>query len=121
VVDGDPLAQQLLDIAIRDSVPEIPADRQRDHLWREPEPGKCRPVNARTGGSRSTHPPSFLSPPDSHRPGSTNGTDPEYVDWYNNHRLHSLLNNLTPEEYEQAYSASPTGPPPGDAANEKTA
>jgi len=45
----------------------------------------------------------------------------EYVDWYNNHRLHSLLNNLTPEEYEQAYYASPTGPPPGDAANKKTA
>lgn len=34
-----------------------------------------------------------------------------YVDWYNNHRLHSLLNNLTPEEHEQAYYASPTGPP----------
>jgi putative transposase len=45
----------------------------------------------------------------------------EYVDWYNNHRLHSLLNNLTPEEYEQAYYAQPAGPPPGDAANKKTA
>jgi transposase InsO family protein len=45
----------------------------------------------------------------------------EYVDWYNNHRLHSRLDNLTPEEYEQAYYAPPTGPPPGDAANKKTA
>src|SRR5829696_10366960 len=36
----------------------------------------------------------------------------EYVDWYNNHRLHSRLDNLTPEEYEQAYYALPTGPPP---------
>lgn len=25
----------------------------------------------------------------------------EYVDWYNNHRLHSLLGNATPEEFEQ--------------------
>jgi putative transposase len=45
----------------------------------------------------------------------------EYVDWYNNRRLHSRLDNLTPEEYEQAYYAHPAGPPPGDAANKKTA
>lgn len=45
----------------------------------------------------------------------------EYADWYNNHRLHSLLDNLTPEEYEQAYYAQPAGPPSGDAANKKTA
>lgn len=45
----------------------------------------------------------------------------DYVDWYNNHRLHSSLGNHTPEEYEQAYYALPPGPPPGDAANEKTA
>ena len=45
----------------------------------------------------------------------------EYVDWYNNHRLHSLLDNRTPEEYEQAHYALPAGPPPGDAANKKTA
>jgi putative transposase len=44
-----------------------------------------------------------------------------YVHWYNNHRLHSLLNNTTPEEFEQAYYAHNTGSPPGDAANEKTA
>jgi transposase InsO family protein len=45
----------------------------------------------------------------------------DYVDWYNNRRLHSRLDNLTPEEYEQAYYAQPAGPPPGDAANKKTA
>ncbi len=44
-----------------------------------------------------------------------------YIDWYNNHRLHSLLDHVTPEEHEQAYYALPTGPPPGDAANKKTA
>jgi putative transposase len=44
-----------------------------------------------------------------------------YVDWYNNQRLHSLLGNITPEEFEQAYYAQPTGSPTGDAANEKTA
>jgi putative transposase len=45
----------------------------------------------------------------------------DYVDWYNNHRLHSRQDNLTPEEYEQAYYAPPAGPPPGDAASKKTA
>lgn len=44
----------------------------------------------------------------------------DYVDWYNNHRLHSLLDNATPEEFEQAHYAQ-TGTPTGDAANEKTA
>lgn len=45
----------------------------------------------------------------------------DYVDWYNNQRLHSLLDNSTPEEFEQAYYAHQTGSPTGDAANEKTA
>jgi putative transposase len=44
-----------------------------------------------------------------------------YVDWYNNHRLHSLLDNRTPEEHEQAYYAPATGSPSGAAANKKTA
>jgi transposase InsO family protein len=44
-----------------------------------------------------------------------------YVDWYNNHRLHSLLDLVTPEEFEQAYYPQPTGSPSGDAANKKTA
>jgi putative transposase len=45
----------------------------------------------------------------------------DYVDWYNNHRLHSLLDLVTPEEFEQAHYAQPTGSPSGDAANKKTA
>ena len=44
-----------------------------------------------------------------------------YVDWYNNHRLHSLLDNATPEEFEQSYYAHRAGSPSGAAANEKTA
>lgn len=45
----------------------------------------------------------------------------DYIDWYNNNRLHSLLDNLTPEEHEQQYYAALTGPPPGDAVIKKTA
>ena len=45
----------------------------------------------------------------------------DYVNWYNNHRLHSLLSNATPEEFEQAYYAHQTGSPTGAAANQKTA
>ena len=48
-------------------------------------------------------------------------SDHEYVDRYNNHRLHSLLDNLTPEQYQQAYYSQPAGSPTGDAANKKTA
>jgi transposase InsO family protein len=45
----------------------------------------------------------------------------DWVWWYDHERLHSALGNQTPEEYEQAYYAQPPGPPPGDAANKKTA
>jgi hypothetical protein len=41
-----------------------------------PWPRKRRPIDLGTGGSRTTHPPSFLSQPDSDRPGSTDATDP---------------------------------------------
>jgi putative transposase len=44
-----------------------------------------------------------------------------YVHWYNNDRLHSELDYLTPEEYEQLFYALPTASPSGDAANKKTA
>jgi transposase InsO family protein len=44
-----------------------------------------------------------------------------YVDWYNNHRLHSLLDLVTPEEFEQVYYAHDTGSLSDDAANKKTA
>jgi putative transposase len=45
----------------------------------------------------------------------------DYLDWYNNDRLHSLLDHTTPEEFEQSYYAHQTGSPTGDTANEKTA
>jgi putative transposase len=44
-----------------------------------------------------------------------------YVHWYNHERLHGELDYQTPEEYEQAFYAQPTGSPPGDAANKKPA
>jgi len=45
----------------------------------------------------------------------------EWVDWYNNHRLHSALGHLPPEEYEQAYYARTIGPSPEEAANKTAA
>jgi hypothetical protein len=41
-----------------------------------------------------------------------------YVDWYNNRRLHSRLDNHTPEEHEQRYYAQPAVPPPGAGQQE---
>jgi hypothetical protein len=38
VIDGDAaLSQQFFDIPVRQSIPQVPADRDRDHLGREPE------------------------------------------------------------------------------------
>ena len=37
----------------------------------------------------------------------------EWVEWYNNHRVHSQLNYIPPDEYEANYYAGPT---PGPAA-----
>ena len=45
----------------------------------------------------------------------------DYVHWYNHHRLHSELGYTSPEEHEQTYYAQPSGPPPGDAANNQAA
>ena len=44
-----------------------------------------------------------------------------YVDGTNDHRLHSLLELVTPQEFEADYYAHNTGSPSGDAANTKTA
>ncbi len=44
-----------------------------------------------------------------------------YVHWYNNDRLHSELGYHSPEEHEQAFYAALSSPPPGAAANKKTA
>jgi hypothetical protein len=57
VIDGDPaLGQQLLDVTVGKSIAQVPADRDRDHLPREPEPSKdrCR--------ARSSHRISLLRP-----------------------------------------------------------
>jgi hypothetical protein len=70
------LGQQLLDIPVGQPVTQVPADRDRNHLRWEPEPGERRPLDVWTGGSRSTHPPSFLSQRHRHRPGSKDATEP---------------------------------------------
>lgn len=44
-----------------------------------------------------------------------------YVDWYNNRRLHSLLDLTTPEEFETAYYATTTAASPDAAPNKKSA
>jgi hypothetical protein len=41
VVNGDAaLGQQFLDVPVGQAVAQVPADRDRDHLPRKPEPGK---------------------------------------------------------------------------------
>ena len=45
----------------------------------------------------------------------------QYVDWYNNSRLHSLLELVTPEEFETAYYATTTAAPTDAAPNKKPA
>ena len=61
VIDLDAaLGEEFLEIAVRQSVSEIPANGQHDHLGREPEPGECRQIR---WGQRTTspvfHPDSF--------------------------------------------------------------
>jgi len=45
----------------------------------------------------------------------------DWVNWYNNERLHSFLGNIPPEEYERNYYAQNIGAPTGDAANKTAA
>jgi putative transposase len=45
----------------------------------------------------------------------------EWVDWYNNRRLHSTLGNMPPEEYEHIYYAQNIGPLNDEAANKTAA
>ena len=44
----------------------------------------------------------------------------EWVDWFNNRRLHSVLDYVPPEEYESAYYAHIQGSP-GDTSTMKPA
>ena len=45
----------------------------------------------------------------------------EWVDWFNNRRLHSQLDYVPPEEYEAAYLRSHADVPAGDASTMKPA
>lgn len=45
----------------------------------------------------------------------------DWVDWYNNDRLHSALGNIPPEEYEAAYYDEVNVPSTGGAANKTAA
>jgi hypothetical protein len=48
--------EQLFDIAVGQAIAEIPAHRQQDHVWREPE------TNERRGSRTATNHPSTLRP-----------------------------------------------------------
>ncbi len=58
------LGQQLLDIPVGQALPQVPADRDRNHLLQEPETSKDRAV------------PGALTRPVSSRPRSANPTVP---------------------------------------------
>nr|WP_166791584.1 integrase core domain-containing protein [Cryobacterium sp. Hh38] len=45
----------------------------------------------------------------------------DWIDWYNNRRLHSSLGNMPPEEYESNYYAETNGPINIKAANKTAA
>ena len=45
----------------------------------------------------------------------------DWVDWYDNERLHGYLGNIPPEEYEQNYYDRNIGPSTGEAANKTAA
>jgi hypothetical protein len=63
VIDGDAaLGQKFLDIVVGQSVAQIPADRDRDHLTRRPEPSEHR-RRTRRRHRTSLHPPPPHSPP----------------------------------------------------------
>jgi len=86
------------------------------HDGGDPRGDFCQSLDVTDIAAGSRFGPARYGPSTTSRPSpSTTSTG------HNNHRLHSLLGNATPEEHEQAYYASPTGPPSGDAANKKTA
>jgi transposase InsO family protein len=45
----------------------------------------------------------------------------EWLDWYNNRRLHSALGDVPPNEFETNYYAEPIGPSNDEAANKTAA
>jgi hypothetical protein len=63
-VPGKPAGQHPMRVLARY---KVPADGDRNHLRREPEPGERRPLDGWTGGSRSTHRPSIRGQAHCHR------------------------------------------------------
>ena len=55
------LGQQLLDIAVGEAVPQVPADRDRDHFRREPEPSEADRSTSRLAHRRRRIYPDCLS------------------------------------------------------------
>ena len=71
VINGDTaLGQQFLDVTVRQAVPQVPADRDRDHLRREPEASEHRRSSQTT-----------VTEPVSRPPRSTNATEPVKGRW----------------------------------------
>ena len=84
VVNGDTaFGQQFLDIPVGQPVPQVPADRERDHLRRNRKPANTEAVRCAITGPASSHPRStnatvpataLRADPD---PGKTDGRNPE--------------------------------------------
>ena len=91
VIHGDAaLGQQLLDVPVGQAVAQVPADRERDHLPREPEAGEDR------GRARCSHQTSLQSSR------STNATVPEQLlsAWMSQNAFVSWLIRERPWELE---------------------
>jgi hypothetical protein len=77
VVDLDAaLGQQLLKVAVGQAVPEVPPDRESDHVRREPEPGERRSLNHRHRHPPSTHTPTLPQPTDKRAASGGDATEP---------------------------------------------
>ena len=94
------LGQQLLEIPIRQAVAQVPADRQRDHLRRETEPGKRRPVDVRTGRLELDAPAQLPQPGPTATAGLDGRNRPAWGDLLANHQS------------DPAPPAPPGAPPP---------
>jgi len=76
MVDLDPtLGQQLLDVPIRQAVPEIPADRDRDHLWWERNPANADRSTFRSAARGRRIRTASSTEIDRHYAGSADATD----------------------------------------------
>jgi hypothetical protein len=61
--------QQFLDVSIREAVAQVPADSDRDHLRREPEPGETRTARQRDGRLQDDAPAQLPQPSPTAAPG----------------------------------------------------